>query len=161
MRWRSRRAASGFTLLELVITVAIVGILASALVPLGELTVRRAKEQELRAGLREIRTAIDAYKKAWDEGKIAKKTDDTGYPPSLQMLVDGVPELNKPNNSKIYFLRRLPRDPFADPQVRPEESWGRRSYASSATSPAAGKDVFDIYSRAVGTGLNGTAYREW
>jgi general secretion pathway protein G len=153
----------GFTFIELVITVAIIGILAAAAVPLVELTAKRAKEQELRAGLRQIRTALDEYKKAADEGRIAKKADDSGYPPSLDVLVEGVGDDDDPTGRRrIFFLRRIPRDPFhGDPAARASETWGKRSYVSSYDNPAPGRDVFDVYSLATGAGLNGVPYRQW
>jgi general secretion pathway protein G len=152
----------GFTFIELVITVAIVGILASAVLPIAELAVKRAKEQELRQALRQIRTALDEYKKAADEGRVAKKTDESGYPPSLDVLVAGAADAKDPGKRKIYFLRRLPRDPFhEDPATPTAQTWGKRSYQSPPESPAEGKDVFDVYSLAAGTGLNGIEYRQW
>lgn len=152
----------GFTLIELVITVAILGILASAAVPLTELAVKRAKESELRASLRQIRTALDEYKKAADEGRVAKKADQSGYPPSLDLLVNGVEDAKDPSKKKIYFLRRLPRDPFIEDAALPtRDMWGKRSYASPPDAPAEGADVFDVYSLAPGVGINGIAYKEW
>jgi len=154
--------ASGFTLIELVVTVAIVGILASAAVPLAELTMQRQREVELARALRQIRTALDDYKKAWDEGRMEKKTDQSGYPPSLDILVQGVADAKDPQKKKIYFLRRVPRDPFfTDPEVTASDTWGKRSYASPPDSPAQGADVFDVYSLASGTGINGIPYRQW
>jgi len=160
---RSKPCARGFTFIELVITVAIIGILAAAAVPLVELAAKRAKEQELRASLRQLRTAVDEYKKAVDEGKIAKKADESGYPPSLDILVEGVVDGADPNRRRrMYFLRRIPRDPFhTDPAVPPAETWGKRSYESSYDNPQPGKDVFDVYSLAPSVGLNGLPYRQW
>ena len=152
----------GFTLIELVVTLLIVGLLAGAAVPLVELTVKRSKERELRAALREIRTAIDAYKRAGDEGRILKLAQQSGYPPKLAALVEGVPDLRSPERRAIYFLRRLPRDPTFPDQAAPAEStWGKRSYASPPDAPVEGDDVFDVYSRAEGNALNGTAYKTW
>jgi general secretion pathway protein G len=160
----TRRAArgAGFTLIELVIVVAIVGILALGLIPLGELAVKRSREAELRDALRTIRTGLDAYKKAWDEGRMEKKATDTGYPPNLDVLVDGVKDAKTPDGKKIYFLRRIPRDPMNDDAtLPPAKTWGLRSYASPPDEPAPGEDVFDVYSKAEGKGLNGVPYRRW
>ncbi len=152
----------GFTLIELVVTLLIVGLLAGAAVPLVELTVKRSKERELRAALREIRTAIDAYKRAGDEGRILKLAQQSGYPPKLAALVEGVPDLRSPERRAIYFLRRLPRDPTFPDQAAPAEStWGKRSYASPPDAPEEGDDVFDVYSRAEGNALNGTLFKTW
>ena len=156
-----RVTAHGFTLIELVITVAIVAILASAAMPLTQIVVQRGKEQELRSALRQIREAIDAYKQAGDEGRIEKKADASGYPPALAVLVEGVEDVKKPDKPRIYFLRRLPRDPFAPDEVKPGDTWGLRAYASPADDPREGDDVFDVYSLADGEGLNGVPYREW
>jgi len=155
--------AHGFTFIELAVTVAIVGILALGVVPLAELTAKRTKEQDLRLALRQIRTALDEYKKAADAGRIPKKADESGYPPSLDVLVDGVLANDDPTRrSRLYFLRRVPRDPFhLDPNARPAETWGKRSYESSAEDPRPGRDVFDVYSLAEGVGLNGVPYRQW
>jgi len=158
---RCRRCGAGFTLIELLITVAIVGILASAALPYAQLSVQRAKEHELRDGLRRIRSALDAYKLAVDEGRIRRRADESGYPPTLLHLADGVEDASTPERRRIYFLRRLPRDPFAAPEVPAAESWGQRSYASPPEAPAPGLDVFDVYSLAEGAGLNGVPYREW
>ena len=150
MRMRSR----GFTLLELVITVAIVALLASMAVPLAEVSAQRSREQDLRRGLRELREAIDAYKRASDDGIIERKSDQSGYPPTLDALVEGVKDQRKPDAPKVFFLRRIPKDPFS-------EKWGLRSYASPADDPKEGDDVYDVYSLAEGNGLNGVPYRQW
>lgn len=144
----------GFTLIELLVTVAIVAVLASAALPLNELVAQRSKEQDLRRALREIREAIDAYKQASDEGRIARRVGESGYPRRLEDLVEGVENQKSPGRERIYFLRRLPEDPFAG-------AWGKRSYASPPDAPREGVDVFDIYSLAEGTGLNGRPYRQW
>ncbi len=119
------------------------------------MTVQRNKEQDFRHALREIRGALDAYKRATEEGAIERAADASGYPPTLAVLTEGVADKRKTDGSKIYFLRRVPSDPIGG------EHWGLRSYASTATEPQAGKDVFDIYSRSPDTGLNGIPYREW
>jgi general secretion pathway protein G len=157
----SRLASHGFTLIELIITVAIVAILASAALPLTQLTIQRAKEQELRTALRQIREAIDAYKQATDDGPVVRTTDASGYPPSLEALVLGVDDAKLPVKKSIYFLRRLPRDPFAPDSLSAAETWGKRSYDSPPDNPREGKDVFDVYSLSEGRGLNGIAYKDW
>lgn len=155
-------ARAGFTLIELIITVAIVGILAMGVLPLAEVTMQRAKESELRTALRQMREAIDAYKQAVDEGRVARRANESGYPKSLEVLVEGVEDAKDLKKAKIYFLRRIPRDPMAvDSTLAAADTWGRRSYASAPDEPKAGDDVFDVYSLSAGTGLNGVKYREW
>lgn len=152
----------GFTFIELVITVAIVALLASVALPMTQLAVKRSKEQALAADLREIRRAIDAYKRAADEGRINKPADASGYPPSLEALVDGVNNAKDGKKGKIYFLRRIPRDPmFDDVHVPAADTWGKRSYESPPDDPQEGDDVFDVYPLSEGVGLNGIPYREW
>lgn len=152
----------GFTLVELLVVVAIMALLASIGFPLAELAKRRGQEEELRRSLREIRTAIDSYKRMVDSGRIAKDALSSGYPPSLDVLVDGVQDAQAPKQTRIYFLRRLPRDPFAPESVSAAaDTWGLRSYESPPEDPRPGKDVFDVYSRADGQGLDGKPYRQW
>ena len=155
-------AALGFTLIELVITVAIVALLASVALPVSELAVQRTKEQELRRTLRQVREAIDAYKQASDEGRIQKSVGDSGYPKKLEDLAEGVDDQKNPKKEKIYFLRRIPRDPLnADPTLSATATWGKRSYASAPDDPKEGDDVFDVFSIAQGKGINGQPYRDW
>lgn len=152
----------GFTLIELLISVAIVGVLASVALPLNELVVQRAKEQDLRRGLRDIRSALDAYKQASDEGRILKRVGESGFPRRLEDLAEGVEDQKSPRRERLYFLRRIPPDPFAtDGALAAADTWGKRSYASPPDDPQEGEDVFDVYSRAAGRGINGRAYREW
>ena len=152
----------GFTLIELIITVAIIGILAMTAMPIIEVTAKRQKETEFRAALREIRSAIDAYRRAVDEGKLERKVGESGYPRRLEDLAQGVENIQYPDKGWLYFLRRLPRDPFnANPALAAAQTWGKRSYASPPEAPVEGADVFDIHSLSSGVGLNGIAYREW
>ncbi|PWF40455.1 type II secretion system protein [Massilia glaciei] len=156
------RAVRGFMLVELLVTVTIVAVLASIALPLAELAVRRQKEQALHAALRQIRSAIDTYKLAGDQGAIRKRADQSGYPDSLDALEGGVDDARSPERAKMYFLRRLPRDPlYPDAQAPAADTWGKRSYASPPDAPREGTDVYDVYSLAPGAGLNGVPYNEW
>jgi general secretion pathway protein G len=157
-----KRRIAGFTLIELVVTVAIVGVLASVAVPLVEVTVQRTKEQELRSSLRQIREALDAHKLAVDEGRVRARADGNGYPARLSDLVDGVPDARRTDGASIRFLRRVPRDPFQrDAGLASDQGWGLRSYSSSPDAPSAGEDVYDVYSLSSRIGMNGRPYREW
>jgi general secretion pathway protein G len=156
------RRSRGFTLIELLVTATIVAVLASVALPLAELNVKRSRENDLRAALRDIRNAIDAYKQAVDEGRIVKKADETGYPPTLEILVAGADDARNPKKARIVFLRRLPRDPMAtDSTLGAAETWALRSYASPHDAPSAGSDVYDVSSRAEGIGMNGIPYAQW
>jgi len=156
---------SGFTLIELVVTLVIVAILGSAAMPMIQLNVKRSKETELRRSLWQLRGAIDAYKKAVDEGLIETKIDQSGYPPNLEVLVEGVANVKDDKKMKMKFLRRVPLDPM----LRKDEIdlddvsslWGLRSYESDSETPQAGDDVFDIYSLSDGVGINGVPYAQW
>jgi len=152
----------GFTLIELVVTLAILGLLAASAMPLAQLVSQREKESELRAALREVRQAIDDYHTAAASGHIKMQIGESGYPPDLKSLYAGVEDTASEKKVQLYFLRRIPRDPFfPDSNVAAEESWGLRSYASAPGDPQPGDDVFDIYSLATGKGLNGIAYHDW
>lgn len=154
--------ARGFTLMELVVTLALLGLMAMLAAPLSELTVQRQREQELRTALRDIRMALDRYKQAGDQGLIERKVGESGYPPDLETLVQGVANQKSPGRERMIFLRRVPRDPFAPADGAPDAgTWGLRSYNSPADQPMRGADVFDVHSTASGTGLNGVPYREW
>ncbi|GAB3094122.1 prepilin-type N-terminal cleavage/methylation domain-containing protein [Lysobacter terrae] len=154
--------ASGFSFIELMASLAIMAVLLSIAVPTARLAVQRHREAELRTGLAQIRTAIDRYKKATEQGKIPVRSGDSGYPPNLAVLVEGVEDATSPDRDRMYFLRRLPRDPFHSDQAIPAEAtWGLRSYASPPDAPAEGDDVFDVYSLSSDTGLNGVPYRDW
>lgn len=157
-----RRSIRGFTLIELVITVAILGLLATMAMPLVEIGAKRAKEEELRIALRQIRDAIDDYKAAAEAGKVILELGDSGFPPDLGTLVEGVDDASSAEPRTIYFLRRIPRDPFfPDPTTPAEETWGLRSYDSPPDAPRRGEDVFDVYSLSGKVALNGTPYRDW
>jgi general secretion pathway protein G len=171
-RGASRHGQRGFTLIELVITLALVAILALAIMPFSELIVQRQKEQQLSAALREIRTALDAYKDASEAGLIDKEAEASGYPPTLTVLVTGVPNAKDPKGGLLMFLRNVPRDPFfaGEQDTAAEDTWNVRSYGvppdqTSADglsgSAQAGKDVFDVSSKSDRVGINGVPYKQW
>jgi general secretion pathway protein G len=156
------RRPRGFTLIELLVTLAILALLGTLVVPVAQVALQRRHEQELRVALRDIRAAIDAYKKAGDEGRIPRAAGASGYPPKLEVLVEGVADQKSPKKAKIYFLRRLPRDPFnGDADLKDAETWGKRSYASEPDEPREGDDVYDVFSTSDKVGLNGILYSRW
>ncbi|MBE9503475.1 MAG: type II secretion system protein [Proteobacteria bacterium] len=152
----------GFTLIELAIVVTILGILASAVMPLAHIGATRAKELELKRNLRIIRMAMDSYKKAYDDKRIEAEIGRSGYPLSLKALVEGVVDVKDPEGNKMYFLRRLPRDPMNNNEfLPPEETWETRSYESEPDNFTGGDDVYDIRSTSEDIALNDTPYKEW
>jgi general secretion pathway protein G len=152
----------GFTFIELMITLAIMATLAMVAVPMAQVALQRDKERALRTALIEIREGLDAYKRAADSGRIKIGIGDSGYPKKLEELVEGVPDQRSPRKQNIYFLRRLPRDPFAlDANARAEATWAKRSYASPPGNPSEGEDVFDVASRSELVGLNGVPLKQW
>lgn len=156
------RRQSAFTFVEVMITLAIMAVLAMVSVPMLQFVEQRKREQDLRTALMQIREALDAYKRASDQGRIVVRVGESGYPKSLEQLVEGVDDQRSPAKQKMYFLRRLPADPMsAGVNPKPADTWGLRSYASPPDEPAEGDDVFDVYSRSDKMGLNGVPYREW
>lgn len=155
--------AKGFTLIELIMTVAIVGLLASLAFPMVELSRKRSREAELQRVLIDIREAIDAYHRAAEDGRIVRAAGSAGYPASLQALVDGERDTADPSGkARLFFLRSVPRDPMAtDPALTDSDTWAKRAYVSSADDPHEGEDVFDVHSRSEGVGINGVPYRQW
>ena len=151
--WPGHGGEQGVTLVELIIVVAIIAVLASAALPIARFQVKREKERELRRDLWEMRDAIDRYKDAADKGAFQTKADSMNYPPDLQTLVDGVDVLDK----KVRFLRKIPTDPMTG-----NTEWGLRSNQDDPDSDSfGGQNVFNVYSKSNGTGLDGTKYATW
>ncbi len=151
--WRNCR---GVTLIEVMVTMVILSVLAMGILPLSQITYKRAKEIELKRNLRIIRKALDEYKRLSDEGKIPKEPFSSGYPKSLEVLVEGV-EFQGPVPFKIKFLRRIPRDPMTE-----DGEWGLRSYFDDPDSETwGGQDVYDVYSKSQEQALDGSYYRDW
>ncbi|MEI6208814.1 MAG: type II secretion system protein [Desulfuromonadales bacterium] len=162
VRLTSRR---GVSLVELIVTLTILAILASVVVPFSQMAARRVREMELRRNLRAIRTAIDDYKKrydkAMDEKKLPVVKNNTGYPATLQVLVDGY-DFGEVTPPKRKFLRKIPMDPMNVTRSGEEPKWGLRSYADKPDSTIwGGEDVYDVYSLSEGTAIDGTKYNEW
>lgn len=165
----SRRSYSrGFTFIELVITLALVGLLSMFTLPLYEMSATRMKEAELRQALRTIRAGLDAYKAATDSGNLHREAGDSGYPRSLDKLTESLDLLGKRDLSgaiatqRMVILRQLPRDPFnTDPELPAAMTWNTRAYASRADDPQPGDDVFDVSSKSARNALDGTRYSDW
>jgi general secretion pathway protein G len=153
------RVERGFTLVELLVVMAVLSVLAMMLLPLSELAVQRQREQELKRALWEIRDAIDAYHAVATTGGLPADKVASGYPPNLMALVEGVQDAK--GERTLRFLRRLPRDPFADGDLAAEKTWAVRSYASPHDHPHAGDDVYDVASKSALVGLNGIPLKEW
>jgi len=155
-----RRTSDGYTFVELLVVVTILLILASAVLPLAQVTAQRQREAELRRSLREIRTAVDKFKDAVDMGQIATtelRPENQGYPPDLDVLVEGVPAANDATGRKLKYLRHIPIDPMTNGM-----DWGLRSYQDKPDSTSwGGQNVFDVYTKSGGTGLDGTKYKDW
>jgi general secretion pathway protein G len=150
----SARRSNGVTLLELIIVITVILVLMGAAVPVVRLSVKRARETELRRDLWEMRTAIDRYKDAADKNTFQQKLDSQGYPPDLDTLVNGV-EIT--GGKKLRFLRRIPVDPMTG-----SKDWGLRSMQDDPTSDSwGGQNVFDVYTKSNATGLNSTKYSDW
>lgn len=154
------RGARGFSMIELMAVLAILAVLVWACLPLAEVARERERERDLQRALWQIRDAIDAYKRLSDSSGVPRPPEQSGYPPTLAVLVQGVPD-PKAGNRLVYFLRSVPRDPFAPPELPADQTWGLRSFQSPAEAPTAGADVYDVYSRAPGQGLNGVPFRAW
>lgn len=166
---RTRRLqARGFTFIELVITLALIGLVSTLALPLAEVTATRLKEAELRQALRTVRAGLDAYKAATDNGSLKREPGASGYPPTLELLTQVLDLAQKPDASgtlaaqRLVILRQLPRDPFnTDPTLAPEQTWNTRAYGSRSDDPQPGDDVFDISSKSSGIALDGTPYASW
>jgi len=158
----------GFTFIELIITLALIGLVSTLALPLYEVSATRMKEAELRAALRTVRAGLDSYKAATDSGALKREPGESGYPRSLELLTQSLDLENRPDangtvaSQRMVILRQMPRDPFnTDFQLSPEQTWNTRAYASRSDDPQPGDDVFDISSKSTGVGLNGTPYSSW
>lgn len=159
-----RRGLRGLTLIELLVTLALIGIAATVALPLRAVVETRAKEAELRVALRTIREALDSYKAAADAGAIDKPTGSSGYPPSLDVLATGVARSASMGGSShlMIFLRRVPRDPFHDDPAAPaSETWHIRRYGALSGDFASGADVFDVSSKSPRKALDGSSLSDW
>ncbi|RZT31259.1 general secretion pathway protein G [Cupriavidus agavae] len=146
----------------MLVTLTLLATLAMVALPLARVAAQQGREADLRQALWQIRHAIDAHKAAMDGGRITRLVGASGYPPTLEALTEGVTDIRNPAGAKLYFLRRIPRDPMCQcPGVPAVQTWGLRAYASPPDAPERGDDVFDVYSTSPDTGLNGIPYKEW
>jgi len=154
------RGQQGYTFIEIVVVTAILLVLASAVMPLAQVTAQRQREVELHRSLREVRTALDRFKDAVDSGQIAQselEPGNEGYPPDLETLVEGITPANDATGRKLKYLRRIPIDPMTNGM-----EWGLRSYQDKPDATTwGGKNVFDVYTKSTATALDGTKYRDW
>ncbi|MEF7613636.1 type II secretion system protein [Aquincola sp. MAHUQ-54] len=148
----------GYTLIELLVVLALIALLGSIAMPLAEVTVQREKERELKRALWELRDAIDAYHLARQR---MGAEGAASYPPNLEALTQPLPDVRPGGGGVLRVLRQVPRDPFADPLLPAEQSWGLRSYLSESKEPRAGAEVYDVYSLSPARGLNGVPLKEW
>lgn len=156
----SSRKHYGFTLVELLVTLALLALLVTSASPVLQLNTKREKERELKRALWQIRDALDAYKDAVDQGLIKKTAEGSGYPPNLAILVTGVENAQDTKNKKLFFLRRIPRDPFAaDATLSNAATWQLRAYDGALDEMA--QDVYDVSSRSPAMGINQQPYSEW
>ncbi|KQV95040.1 type II secretion system protein [Pelomonas sp. Root1237] len=169
--WRARsparaacraRRGHGFTLIELLVCLAILGLLASMAMPMAEMAWQREKERELKRALWEIRDALDVYRSARESGAVLGPADQAPYPSTLRELTLEVPDARADRQGQtLRFLRSVPRDPFADPALPAEQTWGLRGYQSEAEDPRPGREVYDVHSRSGLVGLNGIPLKAW
>lgn len=156
------RRSKGFTLIELLVCLGILGFLAALAMPVAEMTVQREKERELKRALWEIRDALDAYRAARENGAVIGPSDRPPYPETLAELTRELPDARADRQGRsLRFLRRVPRDPFADASLPAEKTWGLRGFQSDADQPRPGPEVYDVYSLSTANGLNGIPLRQW
>jgi general secretion pathway protein G len=160
----STSSDAGLTLIELLVTLVILSVLAAIALPYAEVTLRREKEVELHEALREVRKAIDAFHDDWRNGELSRTGEgvsEDGFPKTLDILVEGA-DTGDAKGTKRRYLRRIPRDPFADPAKKPGEQWILRGYQDDLDATSwGGKDVFDLHTAHQGDAIDGTHFKDW